>query len=390
MDQKTILLLACVLLFSPIHTIKVSAKNNPEKESKTKIILSGDVQYRFRYGYETGKDALGDDLPAVGDYTNRYGWNFRVKARVSESIHLGMRLSNPKGYATDNIADNVSKVSKEPQRLVAIPEMYFAWNAGPLSLAGGIIPVPGNTVLDLAAFEGKGYKDAVSSWKNYTNSSQTGLNLGLSFIDKSSLLFGLDVLYAVARDNVDDGENTPSNALKNDQMRFIFTLPTSIIDDKLSFLPGLHMRTNMFRSADKEKANHSVAGGLSVGIKPLKQLGFDVGFAVGSYSNECMKNVAGYDTLKTAPLGLLTTIKVKIKPGYGKGIVVYKISNAKDREIDDEFMHTMMRWDVKYAFPVKGLTIMPRMRVWYSFNNSTTDKTEFVELRPELFLMSEF
>ncbi len=389
-NSKIITLLTGIFIFSPLLVCKISAKNSPDNESKSKIVLSGDVQYRFRYAYESAKDSLGNDMPAVGDYTNRYGWNFRVKAHVSGNVLLGMRLSNPKGYASDNIKGNVDKVSKEPQRLLSIPEMYFKWHVGPLSLAGGIIPVPGNTVLGLAAFEDKAYKNAVTAWKNYTNLSQTGLDLGLAFISNETVSFSLEFLFVTARDNVDSTEITPSDALKNDQFRFLLSLPTSFLEEKLSFTPRLHMRTNMSRSKDEEKATHSLIGGINVMIKPIRQFSITLGFAGGGYSNDCMKHDVGYDTLKTAPLGLLSSIKLKMKPGYGKGIVIFKISNSKDREADPDFIHTMLRWDVKYEFPIKGLTLMPRLRSQYSFNSSNTDKTKVMELRPELFFMSEF
>ncbi len=370
-----------------------TVETKSEKKPKMEISFKGDVQYRFRYHYETGKDDQGNDIKAGGDYTNRYAWNFIVKALVNEHVRFGLRLSNPKGSATDNVEENVLKVSDdsaEMRALISIPEMCFKWSVGIFSLAGGIIPVPGNTVLGLAAFEDKGYEGAVTSWKNCMNNSQIGIDLGFTFIDEKATSLGLGIVSAVARDNVDEDESTPSQALKNDQLRFIFTLPASIREEKLSLLPCLHLRTSVYRSADKEKANHSLVGGIDIGVNLIKQFAVQAGFAVGGHTNDCLANDGGYDTLKTAPLGMLTTIKLVAKPGYGKGILIFKVSTSKDRETDPLVVHNMLRWDLKYGFPIKGLTIMPRIRVWYSFNHSDTDKSETTEIRPELILMSKF
>ena len=65
-----------------------------------------------------------------------------------------------------------------------------------------------------------------------------------------------------------------------------------------------------------------------------------------------------------------------------------KISNARDREDNLNITNTMFRWDMKYGFPIKGLTIMPRLRVWYGINNY--DKETLIKLRPALILLCKF
>ncbi len=395
-STKTWIASICLLILSLSH---ISQGNSVQKEdakkdkkAKSRFVVSGDVQYRLRYHFEKGKDALGVGTEEIGDYTNHYAWNFSLQTSVYKNVGFGFRLSNPKGSATDLIDSNLGKVSSTPSKFIAIPEAYFRWQNNRVSLSGGIIPVASNTTLSLAAFETRQYVHAITSWNNYTNGSQTGLNVGFLFVKSKDVSFGMDFLSVIAANNIDESEESPSRALKNDQLRFVLSMPLSLLENKVALLPALHMQTNVYRSPDKKKeeANHSLVGGMDVALKPIKELSFNLGLALGGYRNDCLENFDGYDTLKTAPFGLLTVVKVTVKPGYGKGNVIFKLSSAKDREDPLEVSENMLRWDIKYGFPLNKLTIMPRLRIWYSYNSDTNDESATTKLRPELILRAKF
>ena len=355
-------------------------------DKKTKISFSGDVQYRIRADIIIDKDPNGVSLPMQADHQHRYAWNFITHAAVSKNVFIGMRLSNPSGYITDDIIDNL-KTTREllgsPKQFLAVPEMYFRWNTGMINLAAGVIPVLSNTVLSLAGYEEDGFMHATGSWKDKMNNSQTGINLGFNSIDRKSISLAFNTIYAIAKGV---GETDAVDALKKEQLRFIFSSPLSIIEKKLSFVPVMHLRTNMYRSPDSDEANHSMVAGIDIDMNPNKRFSLGAGFAAGGNRNDCLKNDSSY--IAEAPVGFLTDIKLRVNPGYGNGNVSMKISNAKDREDKLDITHTMFRWDIKYGFPIKGLTIMPRLRVWYGFNNH--DDETLIKLRPALILICKF
>ncbi len=363
-----------------------------QEKAKPKLSFSGDLQYRLRYDYLKMKNSYGEEASKTGDYSNLYAWNFRAKAVINENLLFGMRLSNPSGGGPDKILDNLSKAYYKTTddynfRILSIPEMYLKWNVSVVSLSFGIIPVPANTVLNLAYTEPDNYmtkgccEAGITTWKVYMNNSQTGLDLGFSFVNDGATSVGLGVVSAVA---TNAGPDSPAYALKKDQLRFIFSLPVILLKKKLSFLPVMHLRTNVYRSADKEEANHSLTGGIDIGIKPAKQIGMNLGFAAGGFKNDA---VAPEDSV-SAPLGMLANAKVTLMPGYGKATVNFNFGMAKDREADPVINNNLIHFDLMYAMPVKSLTIKPRVRIW-NFINSEDDASE-LRVRPELFFMGKF
>ncbi len=361
-------------------------------EAKTGLSFSGDLHYRLRYDYIKKNNSDGKETGTTGDYSTLNAWNFRAKAVINENLLFGMRLSNPSGGGPDKILDNLSKMYYKDTtdynyRILSIPEMYLKWNVSVVSLSFGIIPVGANTVLNLAYTEPDNYmtkgccETGITTWKVYMNNSQTGLDLGLSFVNDKATSVGLGVVSAVA---ANAGPDSPAYALKNDQLRFIFSLPVSLLEKKLSFLPVMHMRTNVYRSADKEEANHSLTGGIDIGIKPIKQFGMNLGFAAGGFKNDA---VAHEDSV-SAPLGILANAKVTVKPGYGKAIVNFNFGMAKDREAETVINNNLIHFDFMYAMPIKSLTIKPRVRIW-NFTNSEDDVSE-LRIRPEIFFIGKF
>ncbi len=384
------LLLACAMVmnsFAAETEKKTPAPAQKVEKAKPDITMSGDAQLRLRVHYVKSTDSAGKDKPATGDYTNNYAWNFKLKAKVNENLCFGMRLSNPAGYATDKVSDNLTKASAN-FKILSIPEMYFKWKVPVFSISFGIIPVMANTVLNLAYTEQHNYmanKDCceagITSWKVYMNNSQTGLDFGFLFLNDKATSVGFNFITAIAEDA---GKDYVANALKNDKLRFVWSIPVSILEKKLSFLPVLHMMTNKYRSADKEDANHTLCGGLNIGIKPIKQFGLNLGYAIGGFNDDA---VAHEDSV-SAPLGMLTNVAVTVKPGFGTASVGFNFGLTKDREADPVINHRLIHFDMKYAMPIKSLILLPRVRIW-TFGNSEDDTSE-LRVRPELFFLAKF
>lgn len=381
------------LLISAIIITGLLAQNSYAQEKDgPKLTFGGDLQYRLRYDYIKKNDATGNETGTTGDYSNLYAWNFRAKAVINENLLFGMRLSNPSGGGPDKILDNLTKMHYKATddynfHILSIPEMYFKWQVSIVSLSFGIIPVAGNTVLNLVYTEPDNYMSGncceagITTWKVYMNNSQTGLDLGFSFVNDDATSVGFSAVSAIASNG---GPDSPAYALKKDQLRFIFSLPVSVLEKKLSFLPLMHMRTNVYRSADMNEANHSLTGGIDIGINPVKQLGMNLGFAAGGFKNDA---VAPSDSL-SAPLGILANAKISVAPGFGKAIVDLYFGMTKDREAEPAINNTLTFFDINYAMPVKSLTIKPRLRIW-NFTNSEDDASE-LRLRPELFFIGKF
>jgi len=356
--------------------------------------FNGDVMYRFEYNYAKMKDADGEDSGKTGDHNHKYWWNLKAGVAVNENLAFGLRLSNPRGYFTDGVTDNLKRAGfGEGYNMVSIPELYFKWSVGLAQLMGGIIPVAGagsnNTVMDLVAFETVKYAGAgAMPWFVATNGTQIGLDLLLNFLKSDDLTLGLDVILAVAADGA-AGE--PAEAMKNDQLRMVYSLPVGLMQGMIKICPVMHTRTNVYRSADNEAGNHSIAGGIDVVAKPVKALSVNAGYAIGGYNNECQEDDANY--VATAPMGMVLNAGTKVMPGFGTVTLEFAWGNWKDRETapDADVVSTnQLYWDLNYLIPVKSLAFRPRMRIWYITNNAENDESSTLKMRPELAFIAKF
>ncbi len=361
---------------------------------KADITYSGDLQYRIRYHWMMLKSETGQDSSATPDLTNRYAWNLKLKISVNENLLFGIRLSNPSGYGTDNIVDNITWASKGNYNLLSIPELYFKWKVGMFSFSAGFIPVLSNTTLSLAAMEANGYdKIGGNTWKVFMNNSQKGMDFNLALLNKESYSLGMDLVAAIGKDA--KGTDT-ADVFKLDQLRFILTFPTSLMEKKLTLLPAMHLRTNVYRSSDLEKSNISLSGGLDAEINLIDALSIKLGAAGGMFNNSSLENdTIELDTMgtigptpQTDSLGMLFTAGFVVSPGFGKAVLNFRYGRSRDREAALDLNSNVFFWEVKYGIPVKSLTIMPRLRIWYL----VLDDIEATEtrLRPELILKASF
>lgn len=365
--------------------------------AKADIDFNGDLQYRIRYHYVKLKSSEGEDSSAAPDFLNTYGWNLKWKINVNENLLFGLRLSNPSGYATDKIPDNMEWVTKGNYNLLSIPELYFKWSVGVFSLSGGIIQVKPNAVLNLIAYEQKNYLGAgISPWSVLMNNSQKGLSIDLKLAENETFSFGTNLIAAIAKDAA--GTDT-ANAMIHDQIRLILSFPTTMFENKVSLLPVMHVRFNAFRTIDTalDEASHTIAGGCDVKADFTENFSFLLGAAGGLFNNKCQEDdsmdldddgVNDQLIPQSAPLGMLLHAGIRNKDGFGKIMIDFKFGRARDREASQVINNNLLHWDIKYAMPIKSLVIMPRMRIWY-FTKDETDATESW-LRPELILKASF
>ena len=154
--RKTLMCVLACLLLTGSFLADAYAQGKPKP--KPQVTFSGDAQFRLRYHATAKKDSDGEKIdPTLGDYTNQYAWNFKTRAVVNENMMVGFRLSNPTGYASDKISDNLTNVLSGGHRILSVPEAFFKWNAGGVFyIAGGIIPVLNNVTLTLVAKETSG------------------------------------------------------------------------------------------------------------------------------------------------------------------------------------------------------------------------------------------
>jgi hypothetical protein len=362
---------------------------------QAEVNFSGDIQYRFRYEWNA-LHAIPDSTR--GDFTNRYMWN--LKGSVSkDNLFFGVRLSNPLGAWTENIADNISNVSQGNYNLVSVPELYFKWTVQKFALSAGIIPVEENTVLNLVMYEGSKYTDFKKNiyvgdnpWCVQMNNSQKGMALDYGIKETGDFSLKIGVLSAMAKDTM-SYIYKPGEKFNNDQVRFMLTLPMAYKGKFITAMPIFHVRANIFESASGMYSNHSYAGGLDFGTKPINMLAARLGFAYGAYKNDVQKNDPGYKAIN--PFGLLAYAGFIVKPGYGEFDADFDYSLAQDKlnmyvlnGIITNRHDQLFYMDVKYGMPVKNMTVMPRFRLWHRFNDVTGNT--LTTIRPEFILSAGF
>jgi len=368
------------LLFA--SALSLSAASAPD------IKFSGDVQYKLRYHYTKLSDVDGDDSTSSGDFSNRIGWSFKVGVTVAEQLAFGLRFSNPTGSSADNIPDNTIWVSDTHFNKVAIPEASLKLSRERFYLAAGFLPIPyagrqGPALLDLVAYETKAWVDVgTAPWSTNTNNSLAGLNAGYQFVDNDDFSAGIDVLAGPATDMK---AGKPADALKLDRLQFFVSVPVDLMKGKLSILPSMHTRTNVYRSTDLDKANHSISGALDLKLAIIDAAVFTLGSAVGGYSNSCQEDEAA---AQTAPLGFLLNAGTAVKPGFGSVKLDFSYGFSTDRQADPAVMRNTLFWDLTYTMPVFKASIAPRVRLWYG-TNSGNERSK-LQARPELTLRAGF
>jgi hypothetical protein len=360
--------------------------------ASAEVVITGDVQYRFEYNYYQ-KDSASAKYYTSSDYKNKYAWDLFLKATPVDKLLLGVRLSNPAGYNMDNIAGN-PLLTPNP---LAIPEFYFKWTPDPLfALSAGIIPVYGSTVRDLTMFEGPaGYLDAsklcgpgVYPWAVGMNNSMKGVEVGSSFLTSKDFSIGADLIYALASDWVPPNADTTTatiDELGKNQYRFDFTVPMTFLDKMITATPELSARTNVYRSTDYKKANHSAAGGLDVTAKPIKGFLLKAGFAYGQYSNSAI--VTG-TTTQIDPAGFLLNDGLAYTLPFMSILLDHSFGMCNDRHATTKVSQFLNFWDLKFPIPITKLTLIPRIRVWYYGNSS--DDHDKLWIRPEFNLKAAF
>jgi hypothetical protein len=283
--------------------------------------------------------------------------------------------------------------------------MYFKWTVAKFALSAGIIPVEENTVLNLVMYEGVKYGTykinaspgdnlniGDNPWCVQMNNSQKGVALNYGIKESGNFSLKVGVLSAMAKDTA-SYIYKPGEKFNNDQVRFMLTVPMAYKGSFITAMPIFHVRTNIFQSANGMNTNHSYAGGLDVGIKPIDLLATKFGFAYGTYKNDAQKNDPTYTA--TNPFGLLGYVGFIAKPGFGQVDADFDYSLAQDKlntnlgGIKFEDRHYQLFFmDLKYGMPIKNLTFMPRFRLWHRFNDVTGNT--LTTIRHEFILKAAF
>jgi hypothetical protein len=226
------------------------------------------------------------------------------------------------------------------------------------------------------------------------NYSQKGLIFNLEFLTTDALSVGMGVMASFAKDA---GATDTANALVHDQIRLLLSFPTSLSNNMISVLPAMHVRFNAFRSQDLEDANHTIAGGCDVALKLNNAVAMRAGASGGMYNNDCQEHdsidadnngIKDTPVTQTSPLGMLMTAGITYSSNFGKALVDFYFGRARDRELAPALNNNVFFWDIRYGIPIKSLTIMPRMRIWYQ-KQEKNDATKTM-LRPELILKASF
>ena len=373
LEKKMIRIVVSLLL---VFLITVNIQANDWK-------ISGDVQYRMRFNYIDNQGALEGDNDPTGDYSNRYWWNVRIKKKVTENLKFGIRLSNPQGYFTDGVDQNV-EFNNGPG--LSIPEFYFNYSENKWSFSAGIIPVYSNVVLNVvAAEEFRGYQTGglcdvgIFPWAVGKNNSQIGMKGSYTFLNDGDMALSLKAVTSTAGNNINNNVKY-ANALKNDNLRFILSSPITLKNQNISLTPIMHIKSGWNPSL--KETNFSHTAGLDAGYSALDWINPTLGIAYGNYGKYT-------GATKTADYNAYyIRAKAGIKPGFGKIRSSLSYGMSTNDKVSKSRNNSLTYLDVRYVIPVKDFSIAPRLRIWNRYN----DQNEFGQMyiRPEILFSAKF
>lgn len=338
---------------------------------------SGAAQYRGRLDMDFNKGEDGKKEDAVINRSNKYAWKLGVKASVNENLGLAFQLENGAGYImTNTVSNNGAFYKDDATNLVRIARAYMSVKKGGFHFNGGIIPVNGNTALDVAyRIDAVGVDMApeMSDWAVFMANRQTGAEVGFKLGENA----GINLVAAtLSTDGKMVADQADSLKVKDD-MRFYVNAPIKLGGATLT--PALNVITGKMDSW----TSLSVSGGVDVKIKASDAVSISGGIAVGGYG------AADSDQ----PIALLGVVKPTFKVGEkGKLTTGLSYGWAQKRAAgDDAFSVNTIYGDIKYGIsPVKKFTVMPRLRTWYKFNTKENDDSVDFRLRPEILFIASF
>lgn len=378
--NRQFVLLVLVILTSIAKTISAKADIN----------FSGDLSFILGYNYLITTDNKGEFQSAAPDYLNSYKWNLKLKITKNDNLGFGIRFSNPLGFYGEKIDNNLAWIKDSNNKFISLPEFYFKWNIKQLTITAGIIPVLGNTILDLVAYEMHDYNDVGTySWKYLMNNSQKGIDFCFDLVANDDLALAMKITPTLADDALGTDK---ADAFILDQMRILVAFPTYIKQLNMSLYPLMHIRTNAFRSSDYDKADHSISGGCDLNYSPHDIVTLKLGAAVGTFKNESQKDSVDTATaqpmVQKEPLGILLSTGLLYQPKIGLITLDFNFGRSRDRKSAPVLDKNLLFWDLKYELVFKKMTLIPRCRIWhYSVEDSDATITR---LFPELELKADF
>jgi len=322
-----------------------AAEAKPAAKPETKVEFYGSASYRFRgrlwsanaEGFEVKKDSIkttekGNDYgrdkkdPVLEfknnkvvkvqtkdtidrdgssfDYLNLLGWSFGAKVKVDDQLSLQFQIGNDltSGETVTWASNNSPGAATTRSNALYVHLAYAAYNPGPFTLTGGVIPVTSNGTLDLLerSLSTGSYGDAIfQTWSTQLNNSLIGLKLGLPIVKEGvkvsaevttsviesrtqSLISGIGTTGAVGVDPatgiVDTVKSNPASAL------LILDLPVVAGDFKVT--PQITTVLNRNYNSKLEKGDVEFLAGLSAGYKVNSAISVSLNGAYGSVSNE--------------------------------------------------------------------------------------------------------
>lgn len=352
---------------------------------------SGAAQYRGRLDIDLNKDVNGKSEDAVLNRHNKYAWKLGLKASVSENLGFGFQLENGDGYImTGTVSSNgkfgdgtkmveSSKTEgeynfKNTNNLIRVTQAYMAVKKGVFHTNMGIIPVAGNTTLDMAYHlenVGLGVAPEMTEWAVFMANSQTGAEIGFDISDN----VGINLVAATQMDDgkLVAGEEEDENA--KDDMRFYLNAPIKLGNATLT--PALNVTSGI----EDSWTSLSTAGGLDVKVKASDAVTISGGVAVGGYG------------VGDQPISILGMVKPTFKIGEKSNLTTGLSYGWGQNRVagDNAYSVNNLYADVKYGIsPLKNFTVMPRVRVWHKFDTQEDNDATKTKIRPEILFIASF
>jgi len=240
------------------------------------------------------------------DYLNLLGWSFGAKVKVDDKLSLQFQIGNDLN-AGESVTWWNNKAPQGRAYLAGADNLYVhlayaAWNPGPFSLTGGVIPVSSNGTLDLLerSLSTGSYGDAVfQTWSTQLNNSLIGLKLGIPIVKEGvkvsaelttsiieprsqTLISGIGTTGAPSVDPEsgipDTIKSNPTSAL------LILDIPIAAGDFKIT--PQFTTVLNRNYNSKLEKGDIEFLGGLSAGYKVNDAVSISLNGAYGTVGNE--------------------------------------------------------------------------------------------------------
>ena len=320
------------------------SSNSSERNKGPKLRFSGDITLNTGFELDNDYVVYQEELDGgrtvdvtINDkskaFNVQYGWNANLGVDFNDNFSVDFRFSNPDGYGLGNLAFENGSAKRY---LPTLPHAYFtARTNGAFRFQGGLLEVPGNTILDLVAGAesfvteynysgefGNGLWTSYWGWDCEYNASQGGVRFGFDFSDN----FALNLTAALV---------SPSNTLDayetHNEFRFILdaniglgdvgTL-TPVVATRSYWKSGYYYEEINGVEKYEDKTPILLAYGAELGLDFSDAFSLDVGFALGHMrfgKEKAEDNGFGY-FLKADAKEKMSGFLAKVAPSFSFGV----------------------------------------------------------------------